>query len=306
LPGRAARARPETSRQLADIGSAVVCRAGAKPDLSSAATTLEGIVMTDATPPIGTGRTVLLVHGGFADGSSWNGVVERLQAAGIPVRALVNPLRGLSADAAYVASAIEQTSGPVLAVGHSYGGAVVTNAAAKAGNVVGLVYVAAFAPDEGESLADVERDSKDSVVGTALIASRYPTGRGAETAVEFTIDPARFHEVFAADLPVEQTVVLAATQRPFAELGFTEPSGPPAWRTLPSWAVVPTGDKAAGSDVLRSMAERAGAATVEVEGSHVVMMSRPQVVTDLILQAADAVRDRIASTSGWGAGSGLR
>jgi hypothetical protein len=116
--------------------------------------------------------------------------------------------------------------------------------------------------------------------------------------VEFAIDPASFRDAFAADLTVEQAAVMAATQRPVAALAFTEPSGAPAWRFLPSWAVVPTGDKAAGSDVLRSMAERAGATSVEVEGSHVIMMSRPQVVADLILQAADVVRSRPASAAG--------
>ena len=262
--------------------------------------------MTDGPPSASGTPTVLLVHGAFADSSGWDGVIERLQAAGVPVRALVNPLRGLAADSAYVASAMEQTPGPVLAVGHSYGGAVVTNAAAKAGNVVGLVYIAAFAPDEGETLTSIEGGSKDSVLGTALLPLRYPTGRGAETAVEFMIDAAKFHDAFAADLPAERAAVMAATQRPVAALAFAEPSGAPAWRSLPSWAVVPTGDKAAGSDVLRSMAERAGATIVEVEGSHVVMMSRPGAVADLILRAIDAVRKHSASAVGRGAGFDVR
>jgi pimeloyl-ACP methyl ester carboxylesterase len=226
------------------------------------------------------------VHGGFADASSWNGVIERLQAEGVQATAPANPLRGVSTDSAYIAGLLDQIPGPVLAVGHSYGGAVITNAAAQAGNVVGLVYVAAFALDEGESLADIESDSKDSVLNTALMQLQYPTGQGGETAVEFVIDPAKLHDAFAADLPAEQTAVMAATQRPFAELGFTEPSGAPAWRNLPSWAVVPTGDKAAGSDVVRSMAERAGATITVAEGaSHVPMMSQPEVVTDVILTA---------------------
>ena len=162
---------------------------------------------------------------------------------------------------------------------------MITNAATNANNVVGLVYVAAFAPDEGERLIDIESDSKDSVLNTALVSLQYPNGQGAETAVEFGIDPAKFHDAFAADLPAEQTAVMAATQRPVAELAFSEPSGVPAWKTLPAWAVVATGDKAAGSDVVRSMAERAGATITEVEGSHVIMMSQPQEVTDVILRA---------------------
>jgi pimeloyl-ACP methyl ester carboxylesterase len=241
--------------------------------------------MAEHTAAAGTEPTVVLVHGAFADSSGWNGVVERLQAAGVAVQAVSNPLRGIAADSAYVSSAISQISGPVLAVGHSYGGAVITNAATPLDNVVGLVYVAAFAPDEGEALGDIEADSKDSVLNSALVQLQYPTGQAGETAVEFAIDPAKFHDAFAGDLSQEETAVMAATQRPVAALAFGEPNGAPAWRKLPSWAVVATGDTAAGSDVVRSMAARAGATTTEVEGSHVIMMSKPQVVTDVILQA---------------------
>jgi pimeloyl-ACP methyl ester carboxylesterase len=233
--------------------------------------------------------TVVLVHGAFADASSWNGVIERLQKAGVQVTAPANPLRGIAIDSAYIASFLNQISGPVLAVGHSYGGAVISTAATSASNVVGLVYVAAFATEEGERLGDVENGSKDSVLNSALVTLKYPTGQGAENAVEFAINPARFHDAFAADLPAEKTVIMAATQRPAAELAFSEPAGAPAWKTLPSWAVVATGDKAAGTDVIRSMARRAGATITEVEGSHVIMISQPQAVTDVILKAIAAV-----------------
>jgi len=244
--------------------------------------------MTDAST-VNSRVTVALVHGAFADSSSWNDVVDQLQAAGIAVQAISNPLRRITADAAYVASAIRQIPGPVLAVGHSYGGAIITNAAPHAGNVVGLVYVAAFAPDEGETLGDIEGDSKDSVLNTALLQLQYPTGQGTGTAVELAIDPAKFHDAFAADLPEKQAAVMAATQRAVAAAAFAEPNGTPAWKNLPSWAVVATGDKAAGSDVVRSMARRAGAAITEVEGSHVIMISQPQAVTDVIRQAIDGV-----------------
>src|ERR687898_442144 len=229
--------------------------------------------------------TVVLVHGAWADGSSWNEVIKRLQAEGVQVTAPANPLRGISIDSAYINNLLGQVPGPVLAVAHSYGGAVITNAATNANNVLGLVYVAAFAPDEGETLADIESGSRDSVLNTALVPLQYPTGQGSERAVEFAIDPAKFHDAFAADLPAEQTAVMAATQRPIAELAFPEPSGVPAWKNLPSCAVVTTGDKTVGSDVVRSMAERAGATISEVEGSHVIMISQPQVVTDVILDA---------------------
>ena len=246
------------------------------------------------TTPTNTGSlTVVLVHGAFADASSWTGVIERLQKEKVQVTAPANPLRGISIDSAYIASVLDQIGGPVLAVGHSYGGAVITNAATKSRNVVGLVYVAAFAPDEGERLGDIEGNSKDSVLNTALVPLRYPTGQGAETAMEFAINPAHFHDAFAADLPVAQTALMAATQRPIAELAFSEPTGVPAWKTLPAWAVVATGDKAAGSDVVRSMAQRAGATISEVEGSHVIMISQPQVVTDVILTALTASANRV-------------
>ena len=236
--------------------------------------------------------TVVLVHGAFADASGWNEVVERLQADGLQVIAPANPLRGISIDSAYTASLLEQIPGPIIAVGHSYGGAVITNAATSADNVVGLVYVAAFAPDEGEHLIDIESDSKDSVLNAALTQLRFPTGQGEQTAVEFAIDPEKFHDAFAADLSSEQSAVMAATQRPVAESAFTEPNGKPAWKTLPSWAVVGTGDKAAGADVVRSMAKRAGATITEAEGSHVIMVSQPQVVADVILTAVAAVSQK--------------
>jgi pimeloyl-ACP methyl ester carboxylesterase len=245
--------------------------------------TAEPSQRTDAKP------TIVLVHGAFADASSWNGVIERLQQQGWTVVAPANPLRGVAADSAYLASVVNQLDGPVLLAGHSYGGAVITNAATDATGVVGLVYVAAFAPDEGEVLGDVAASSKDSVLMTAQIQRDYPAGRGGETAPEFLVDPARFREVFAADLPAEQAAVLAATQRPVAAAAFSDVSGPPAWKSLPSWAVVATRDKAAGSDIVRSMAQRAGADLVEGEASHVVMVSQPQAVTDLILKALHAV-----------------
>ena len=234
--------------------------------------------------------TVVLVHGAFADASSWNGVIERLQAKGVNVTAPANPLRGIASDSAYIAKVLEETPGPVVAVGHSYGGAVITNAAANASNVVGLVYVAAFAPDEGEVLGEVEAGSKDSVLNSTLVTHHYPRADGGEPGVEFAIDPAKFHDAFAADLPEEETALMAATQRPIAEPAFSEATGAPAWKSRPSWAVVATGDKAAGADVVRSMAERAGATITEVEGSHVIMVSQPEAVTDVILKAVEAVK----------------
>ena len=233
--------------------------------------------------------TVVLVHGAFADSSSWNGVIERLQRKGVQVKTASNPLRGITIDSEYVAGVLDETPGPVLAVGHSYGGAVITNAAKRAKNVVGLVYVAAFAPEEGETLGEATPESKDSVLNSALVQLHYPAVNGGEPGVEFAIDPEKFHEAFATDLPTPQTALMAATQRPVADLGFSEATGPPAWKDLPSWAVVATVDKAAGADLVRSMAKRAGAKITEVPGSHVIMVSEPQAVTDVITEALDAV-----------------
>jgi pimeloyl-ACP methyl ester carboxylesterase len=234
--------------------------------------------------------TIVLVHGAFADASSWNGVIERLQQQGYTVIAPANPLRGLAADSAYTASLLNQIDGPVLLVGHSYAGAVITNAATSTPNVVGLVYIAAFATEEGENLNDVESGSKDSILGAALVQYKYPAGPD-ETAVELAVNPALFRAAFAADLPPETTALLAATQRPTAVTAFSEASGPPAWKKLPSWTAVATGDKAAGADVIRSEAQRAGAHITEVEGSHLIMISQPQAVTDVIVTAAKAVAD---------------
>jgi pimeloyl-ACP methyl ester carboxylesterase len=150
---------------------------------------------------------------------------------------------------------------------------------------VGLVYVAAFAPDEGEKLIEITGSSKDSVLGSALMPRQYPTGSG--TGTEFLIDPAKARDAFASDLSDVEASLVGVVQRPVADLAFGEPSGVPAWKTLPSWAVVATKDRAAGTDVVLAHARRAGAEVTEVDGSHVIMMSQPQAVTDVI-QAAFA------------------
>jgi pimeloyl-ACP methyl ester carboxylesterase len=241
--------------------------------------------MADMSSP-----TVVLVHGSFADASSWAGVTQRLEKAGVPVKAIVNPLRGIKADSAYVASALDQIPGPVLAVGHSYGGAVITNAATNAKNVLGLVYVAGFAPDEGETVADIVGGSKESILLTAVQEAKYPIGQGSDTSSEYSIDPAKFRQVFTADLPQEESDVLAVSQRPTSAATLSEKTGPPAWKNLSSWAVLGTADKAIGTDAVRSMAQRAGADITEVAGgSHVVMISQPDAVTDVILKALRSV-----------------
>ena len=240
--------------------------------------------MSQATPTAATTPTVVLVHGAFADASGWSGVISLLQAEGITAMAPANPLRSVSGDAAYIASAVNQIPGPVLLVGHSYGGMVISNAAPMAENVVGLVYICAFIPEEGESIQGLAEQSTDSLLGPNLRPAQYPSG-GDEPGIELYIDQAVFHEVFCADLPAEQAAVLAVSQRPGADIGFGEPSGPAGWKMLPSWAVIATADKTIGVTGLRAMAARAGSISVEIDASHCVMISQPKATADLIRTA---------------------
>ncbi|MEU1134418.1 alpha/beta hydrolase [Streptomyces sp. NPDC005900] len=238
--------------------------------------------MTDSTSL----PTAVLVHGAFADAASWRGVVAELQGHGIPVIAPPNPLRGLVADAAYISSVVARIDGPVVLVGHSYGGALITVAGA-AENVVGLVYIAAYVPEQGESLGELQDRFPLSSLVSNLTQATYPV-RDGEPAVEVTIRAEAFPEIFAADVPAEVTKVLAVSQRPLAASAFTEPAAVAAWKTTPSWALVAAADQAINPDVERFGAQRAGATTVELAGaSHAVAVSRPREVAELI---RDAVR----------------
>ncbi|POX61770.1 alpha/beta hydrolase [Streptomyces sp. Ru62] len=230
--------------------------------------------------------TVVLVHGAFADAASWSGVIEELQSHGIPVIAPPNPLRGLASDAAYVASVASQIDGPVVLVGHSYGGALIT-VAGTTENVVGLVYVAAYALEEGESLGELQGRFPLSPLVSNLKQWTYPVP-GGEPAVEVTIAEDAFPSVFAADVPAEVTRILAAAQRPLAAAAFEETASAAAWKTKPSWALVAGADNAINPEVERFGAKRAGATIVEIEGaSHAVAVSQPKAVAELI---RDAVR----------------
>ena len=230
--------------------------------------------------------TVVLVHGGFADASFWGPVIKDLQARDLPVLAPPNPLRGLAHDAEYIAGYVNQIDGPVLLVGHSYGGAVVSVAGASTPNAVGLVYVAAFVLDEGESFGEIFARFGDTPLVGAVRPSNYPLPNG-ETAVELTIAPELYREAFAADLPTEITDVAAVSQRPFAAI-FEDRAQAAAWKSLPSWAVVATSDKAIPPDAERHMAQRAGAQTVEMDASHSIALSQPKAVAELIQTAVDA------------------
>ncbi|MFD3656753.1 alpha/beta fold hydrolase [Streptomyces sp. NPDC058620] len=231
--------------------------------------------------------TVVLVHGAFADAGSWSGVIAELQKHGVPVVAPSNPLRGLVSDAAYIASVASQIDGPVILVGHSYGGALITVAGAT-DNVVGLVYIAAYVLEKGESLGELQGRFPLSPLVSNLKEATYPVA-GGEPAVEVSIKPEAFPAIFAADVPADVTKVLAAAQRPLAAAAFAETASAAAWRTKPSWALVAGADQAINPEVERFGADRAGATIVELKGaSHAVAVSRPKEVAGLILDAVRA------------------
>jgi pimeloyl-ACP methyl ester carboxylesterase len=229
--------------------------------------------------------TVLLVHGAFAESASWNGVTERLTAAGHDVVAVANPLRSLAGDAAYVRDVIASIGGPVVLAGHSYGGMVITEAAAGNDAVTALVYVCAFAPDTGESALDLSAKFPGSTLGDALTA--YPVSTGG---TEFAIRKDAFHHQFAADVATEQAALMFATQRPVTQdaLSTGLATASPAWKTLPSWFVFSDQDLNIPVALHRFLAERAHARGVrEMAGaSHALSVSQPDAVAETILQAA--------------------
>ncbi|WP_270037826.1 alpha/beta fold hydrolase [Solirubrobacter ginsenosidimutans] len=232
------------------------------------------------------------MHGAWADGSSWNAVAPELQGQGYTVLAPPNLLRGVPIDAPYVSSFIAQrTSGPVVLVGHSYGGFVITNAATEGGDVKALVFVDAFIPEVGETTFQILGGSGSALdvpdPTTVLDLIGYP---GApEGDVDAYLKPATVHDAFAQDLPEADRAVIAATQRPITLAANTTPSAVAAWKTLPSWAVVGTEDKVIPPATQRSMAERAGATISEVGASHVSMVSHPEAAIEAILAAVAAV-----------------
>jgi pimeloyl-ACP methyl ester carboxylesterase len=242
--------------------------------------------------PESSNPTIVLVHGAWADASSWNAVIEPLQAEGFTVLAPPNELRGLTSDAAYIGSFLAQrTSGPVVLVGHSYGGAVITNAGLLGGDVKALVFVDAFIPDEGETVVSILEGSGSALAvadpTTVLDLAGYP-GAPAGAAEAF-LKPETVHGAFAQDLPEADRWTIVATQRPASLVANVTPSAAPAWKTIPSWAVLGTNDLVIPIDTQRSMAERAQATITEVDGSHVSMVSHPDVTVAAIKAAAEAI-----------------
>jgi pimeloyl-ACP methyl ester carboxylesterase len=228
--------------------------------------------------------TIVLVHGAFAESASWDGVIDPLVSAGHPVIAAANPLRGVAADAAAVSDLVRTIDGPVVLVAHSYGGAVISNVAADAGDIVGLVYVAAFAPEPGESAFTLAGMFPGSTLGDAL----QPVPRSDGTT-DLYITQERFHDQFCADVPPAQAALMAATQRPATQEALFEASGErPLWKELPSWFVFGELDRNIPAELEHFMAKRARAhRTIEIPGaSHAVCVAHPEATAHLILEAA--------------------
>ena len=251
--------------------------------VTSAAVATTALPMSAQSPP-----TIVLVHGAFAESLSWETVLSRLTAKGYRVIALPNPLRGPKADAGYIRAHLENIEGPIVLVGHSYGGTVISDAAADETKVKALVFVSAFAPEAGESAAQIGDRFPGATLGEALApAVVLPDGNK-----DLLIDVDKYPAQFAADVPPATAKLLAETQRPIAEVAFTQPAGPPAWKHIPSYFIYGSADRNIMPAALAFMAQRAGSKeTVVVKGaSHVVMISHPDDVASLIERAARAVQ----------------
>jgi pimeloyl-ACP methyl ester carboxylesterase len=232
--------------------------------------------------------TIVLVHGAFADGSSWSRVVRVLQDEGYTVFVPPNPLRGLASDSAYIASFLQTISGPIVLVGHSYGGAVISNAATGNTNVKALVYVDAFVPDQGETLTGLSSvpppagQPASCLANPTAVFNFVPFNGGVDVYIKQTVYPS----CFANTIPVAQANVLAAEQRPISSSAFNEQSGVPAWKTIHSWYVVGTLDLVIPPWAQLFMAHRANATITQVAGPHPSMITQPDAVADVIQQAA--------------------
>jgi pimeloyl-ACP methyl ester carboxylesterase len=231
--------------------------------------------------------TVVLVHGAFADSSSWNGVVASLLSDGYPVIAAANPLRGLHADAEYVRTVLDRVAGPIVLAGHSYGGSVMSEAASGNPHVKALVYVASFILEEGESTGELAAKFPGGELGDAL--NPVPLDRAAgKDVTDLYIQQETFHAVFAADVAEDVAALMAVTQRPIVADALEEKATSAAWRTIPSWNVITRQDLAVPAESQRFMGERANSHNIEVDASHAVTVSQPGVVAQAIDEAATA------------------
>jgi pimeloyl-ACP methyl ester carboxylesterase len=228
--------------------------------------------------------TIVLIHGAFADSASFAPVTRQLLDQGFTVRVPAVPNRSLLGDSAYIRSYVEQIDGPVLLVGHSYGGAVITVAGA-AENVVGLVYVSGYALDEGESLGQLQGGFPDSDLAANLVYTPFPI-EGADPGTDVSVAIDSFPAVFAAGIDIADAEVLAASQRPLAALAFSEAAPVAAWKTTPAWGIVSSADHTINPDVERFGYKRAGLRTIiEIDAPHLVMRSHPAEVVKVITDA---------------------
>ena len=235
--------------------------------------------------------TIVLVHGAWADGSSWSTVARRLQRHGYTVAVPPNPLRSLSSDSTYLASFLSTISGPVVLAGHSYGGAVITNAATGNAHVKALVYVDAYIPDQGQSIVQLTgAGSCFAVKDLTTVFNFVPIPGAPAEDVDTYVKPGVFPRCFANGLPAQEGAVLAATQRPLATAALNEPSGAPAWKTIRSWALVGIDDHVIPRAGQLTMAHNAGAKITEIHAPHLSMISDPAAVSNVIEQAAKATR----------------
>jgi pimeloyl-ACP methyl ester carboxylesterase len=231
--------------------------------------------------------TIVLVHGAWADATGFDPELRALRDRGYTVIGFANPLRDIPGDARYLAEFLGTLTGPIVLVGHSYGGIVISNAATGNDQVQALVYLNGWATDEGETQQELLERFEGSLVGPAIRPVPFTNPDGSE-GTDLYLAPEAFHEAFAADVDAETAAVMAAAQRPFGAAAFGGPSGPPAWKTLPCWYLLGTEDKAIPPALQRFMAERANATIVEVAASHVSFVSQPEAATQLILQAVEA------------------
>src|SRR3712207_802063 len=240
------------------------------------------------TQPDETKPTIVLVHGAWADASGFDGEIRALRQRGLPAIGFANPLRGLPGDATYLADFLRSLIGPIVLVGHSYGGAVISAAATGNDQVKALVYRNGWMPDEGETIQQILERFEGSLVGPAIRPTPFTGPDGGEGA-DLYLDPDAFHEAFAADVDAPTAAFMAAAQRPWSSAAFVAPSGPPAWKAgIPCWYLLGTEDKAIPAALQRFMAERGNATIVEVPASHVSFISQADAANRLILQPVEA------------------
>ncbi|WP_203974490.1 alpha/beta hydrolase [Planotetraspora silvatica] len=293
-PERRTRSSARTTRRPAPLVALIVIAASA---VAASATGAQAVTGHEPSPLVGCpspGRvkpTVVLVHGAWADASSWNGEVRFLQRAGYPVRAVANPLRDLTTDSASVADFLKTVSGPIVLVGHSYGGSVITNAAADVPNVKALVYVDAAAPDVGETTGGLSGSGSALNADPATLYDKVPYPGAPVGAADLYLKKDAFVRSFASDLPRHVAVRLWATQRAASTSAFTTPSKAAAWKTIPSWFFISTGDRIITPTSERAMAHRANSKITEFRGgSHLTLISHPDAVTSVIGSAVCSVR----------------